>query len=248
MFTAIAPDPKLLRDTIDTVAQIIDEGIFKMGPQGIELIAADRAVVAVVDLKIGPQAFESLQADSEVAVGLNLLNFLTILKRAGPQDKVMIRAGAGNKVEVTLKGESVRNFSIPVLDIPHGETPSTTQFEFPAGVEISSGILTEGVADADTVADSVIFEIGEGFRIAAQTDASATELKLEKGSPALTGIKASQPVKSRYPLEYLKKMVKAEKLSEKARIFIGNDYPMKMEFDGGAAKITFILAPRVSED
>ena len=40
-------------------------------------------------------------------------------------------------------------------------------------------------------------------------------------------------------VEYLKKMMKASKISSKMSLKLGNDYPMKVEFSGDKVKIEF---------
>ncbi len=82
----------------------------------------------------------------------------------------------------------------------------------------------------------------------AQGDSSKTELNLEKGSEALVNIVSENIVRSRYPLDYLKKMIKASKIAENVTLRVGNDYPLKMEFKGDKASMTMVLAPRVAED
>jgi len=57
MFKAKITDAGLLTDSIATVAELIDEGIFKINKEGISMVAADRAMVAVVDLHIAAKAF-----------------------------------------------------------------------------------------------------------------------------------------------------------------------------------------------
>lgn len=247
MFSATTADIRLLRDSIDTASQIIDEANFKLKPEGIELIATDRAMVVVVDMKISSKAFSEYACDKEETIGLNLLNFLTILKRAGLTDKVALRLD-GSRLNVTLTGDSVRSFAVPLLELSTGEVPNITQFDFPASAEVRADVIADGISDADVIADSAIFELGEDFRMSAESDSSKAELKLEKGSAALPSLSSAGKVKARYPLEYLKKMIKAGRICERAKISLGNDYPMKMEFSSELCKISFVLAPRVSEE
>lgn len=247
MFSATATDVRLLRDSIDTASQIIDEANFKFKPEGLELIATDRAMVVVVDMKISSKAFSEYSCDKEETAGLNLLNLLTVLKRAGPTDKISLRLD-GSRLHVTLTGDSVRSFAVPILELSSGEVPNINQFDFPASAEIRANIIADGISDADVIADSAIFELGENFKMSAESDSSRTELNLEKGSAALPSLTANTKIKARYPLEYLKKMIKAGKICERAKISMGNDYPMRMDFVSDLCKISFILAPRVSEE
>ena len=80
MFSVTTNDPRTLKDSIDTIAQLIDEGLFKLKRDGIELLATDRAMVAVVEFKLNASAFEEYKCDKEATIGLNLLNFLEIIQ------------------------------------------------------------------------------------------------------------------------------------------------------------------------
>jgi proliferating cell nuclear antigen len=249
MFRVTSSDPRIFRDSMDIISQLIDDGLFKLKKEGIELIAADRAMVSVVDFKIKNTAFEKYECDKDGIIGLNLLNFLTVLKRIGPEDKMILELNEKeNKLEVIIEGLSRRKFSIPLLEISREEIPPIAQLQFQASAEIRADVIEQGINDADIFADSVIIQLGDGFRMVAEGDSSKTELNLERGNEALLNIDYKTVAKSRYPLDYLKKMIKASKLSDKAKIFTGTDYPLKLEFVGNDVSMTFILAPRVSEE
>ena len=56
-------------------------------------------------------------------------------------------------------------------------------------------------------------------------------------------------VKSKYSIEYLKKISKASKLADNVLLQFSNDYPLKAEFKAkDKLDLVFILAPRVSEE
>jgi len=248
MFRASTNDPRLFRDCIDTIAQLIDDGLFKLKKDGIELLASDRALVSVVDFKFKSSGFESYECDKEYVVGLNMLNLLTVLKRANPDDKLILELNENeNKFNIKLEGKSKRNFSIPLIDVSTEKVPPL-KLDFQALAEIKSDILEEGILDAGIFADSLVIEATEDMlRVFAEGNSSKSELKLEKGTEALPSLDVKKKVKSRFSLEYLKKMIKGSKLSEKAIINLGNDYPLKLEFLGDHASLSMILAPRVSE-
>jgi proliferating cell nuclear antigen len=250
MFSASTSDPKTFRDSIDTISQIIDEGIFKIRKDSIDLIAADRAMVAVIDLKLKSTLFEEYKFDKEESIGLNLLNFLTILKRAGSGDKLTLKLDdEKSKLDITLEGKTTRKFAVPLLDLSADEVPPISQLEFHATADVMSDILDQGIADADIIADSVVFELSaERMKMIAEGNSTRIELDAVKGDETVTDITAPEAVRSRYPLDYLKKIMKASKLSKTAKIRLGTDYPMKIEFKGENVYFGCVLAPRVSED
>lgn len=248
MFTVKLSDPKLFVNAVSTIGELIDEGVFNLTKDGISFIAADRAMVSVVDFKMSPTAFDEYKIDSEQRIGLNITNLLSVLKRVGNDDELTLNL-QDSKLEIKLQGSSKRRFVVPLLDISQEEIPPISQLEFPAKVEVKPHILESGIEDADIISDAVIFETSnDKFIMRAEGDVSRAELELERGNENLLNLEANSEVKSRYPIDYLKKMVKAAKIADKATIRLGQDYPMKLEFKAGdKASISFVLAPRVSD-
>lgn len=250
MFTANMIDGKILRDCIDTISEIIDEGTLRLRKDGIEVIAADRAMVAVVDFKIGGGAFESYFCDADKDISLNMESLLNVLKRAGTLDKIALKLNEQeNRLEVTLSGESIRNFALPLLELGKEEVPNVTQFQFNASAEVNSDVMGEGIDDAAVISDSVLVELSQNqMRMLAEGDSSKVELKISGGTKSLQNVVTEQTVKSRYPLDYLKKFMKASKIADKFGLRMGNDYPLRLDFVGNNVRIGFVLAPRVSEE
>jgi len=249
MFKIVLTDVELLKNTIPIVAEIIDEAVFKVDQNGISMLAPDRTMVSVVDLRLPATAFEKYKVDVETSMGLNLANFVNVIKRIKNTEHVTLELSKDStKFKITVEGNGKRAFEIPILDIKD-EKPPIDQLNFPGRIEIESGIIEDGIADADIVGDSVVFEANpETFRIHAKGDVSSAELEMGKKDAGLLKLHASQNLRARYPLEYLKKMVKASKLSKQAVIEFGNDYPMRLEFKVvDKAHLSFILAPRVEE-
>ncbi len=250
MFKAATKDSRLLRDCIDTISQLIDDGLLKLRREGIELVASDRAMVSVVDFKLKSTAFDEYECDAPKEIGVNLHNFLTILRRANPEDKLILNLNEKeNKLHITMHGNSVRNFAIPLIDISKEEIPPIDKLDFHAVAEIRSDVFEEGINDADIIADSIVIELDENkLRMFSEGNSSKSELNIEKGTSGLFDVSVKTKSKSRYSLEYLKKIIKGSRIADKIKLNLGNDYPLKVEFKNDQASLSTILAPRVSED
>lgn len=242
-------DSDLLKDSISTIGELIDEGIFKVNKNGLSLIAADRAMVAVVDFKLPATVFDEFEVDKEQTIAVNMTNLVSVLKRVGSNEKLKLNL-MDNKLEIVMTNSSTRKFTVPLLDISQEEIPPIDQLEFAAKIKIKTDVLKSGIEDAGVVGDSVVFEGTENrFSMKATGDISSTELTLEKGNEALLNLNAKDIVRSRYPLEYLKKMIKASKLANETNLRWSKDYPMRMDFmTVDKVSMGFILAPRVSEE
>lgn len=249
MFEAKLDDVSLLRDSIATISELIDETELRIKKEGIELVASDRAVVAVVDFLLSRNAFSEYSHDEDAKVGINLLNFLQILRRAQPEDVMRLKLDE-NKLHVTLEGDSTRRFTLPLISVSKEETPDLAKLEagFLSSFVINSEVLNSGIDDAELVTDSIVFTVRkDAFSMKAESDASSAQLELMPGSE-LKIVTADQPVRARYSLDYLKKILKARKLSENAKVAMATDYPMKIQFEvPNKMKLAFVLAPRVEE-
>lgn len=248
MFSATLDDASLLRDSIAAVSELIDEVVLDVRAGGIKMVAADKAVVVVVDFFLSKDAFKEYNYESDERIGVNLANFLQILRRASPGDKLKLRL-EGNKMHIVLESESVRSFTLPLIDVTREETPPLDKLDFSATFSMSGEIFSSGVDDAELVGDSIVLTVRKDrFVMKSESDASATQLEIVPGSESLKPIDINEPVRARYSVDYLKKIMKARKLNEKITISMGSDYPIKFQFNvPGRMDLGFVLAPRVEE-
>lgn len=71
-------------------------------------------------------------------------------------------------------------------------------------------------------------------------------MKVDSTSSQVYAINAKEEVVARYSIEYLSKMLKASKLTEKVKLEFNKDYPIHLEFAiRDKVKLGFILAPRI---
>jgi proliferating cell nuclear antigen len=241
-------EPEVLITTVATAAEIIDEGIFKFGKDGISLTAADRAMVAVIDLLISKDAFEEYEVEEEKEVGLNMTNFLSLLKRARGSDKVSLEL-VENRLILTIFNGTKRRFTVPLLQLTREEIPPIDQLEFKATVTLKPEVLEDAIKDASVITDAVTFHATkEYFKISAEGDVSQAELELRQGDEGLVDLQVQENSKAKYPLDYLEKILKAAKISDEVTIKFAQDYPMRIDFKyEGKARISMVVAPRVSE-
>ena len=247
-FKASLKGASILANPLSSIAELIDEGLFKITPEGLSLTAADRAMVAVTDFNLSKSAFESFEVEGDQSIGISLGNFLNVLKRASGKDVINFEL-KDNKLNVEIVGGGKRRFVVPLLEITQDEIPQIDQLEFATTAEVKSSTLQSGIDDAEIVSDSVILHSSnDKFVMRAEGDVSSAELELEKGSEDLVSMESGSDSKSRYPLDYFKKMMKAAKIADSVTLQFGQDYPMKLSFkDGDKASLQFVLAPRVSD-
>lgn len=248
MFSAVLEDVSLLRDSIAAISEMIDEAELHIREKGIEMIAADRAVVVVVDFLLSRNAFKEYAFESEMKIGINLISLLSVLRRAKPQDRLGIKI-EDNKLCLTLESDSTRSFVLPLLDISREQTPPLDKLDFSASLRINAEMLNSGVEDAELITDSVVLTVRkDALMLKGESDSSSTQLVVPSGTEGLQISDMNEPVRARYSIDYLKKIIKAKKLAEHTSLRMSTDYPMKINFEvPGKMNLDFILAPRIEE-
>ena len=239
-------EPKYLKDSISIISELVNETRIKVSSDGIELIAMDPANVAMVVFKLFPSAFTEYNVEKPEDIAINLTNFRQILRRANPTDTLTLEL-KDNKLKVQLKSSSTRTFDLPIIDIEEKEQ-KVPELKFPVKIETSSLVLNEAIGDVDTVGESVSFIAGPGmFALNAEGDMNTASIDI-KGDDT-TKIEATENVKSKYSVEYLKKMIEGSKLADSVKIEFNKDYPLKVTYATvDKVMLSFILAPRVDND
>ncbi|MBN2567081.1 proliferating cell nuclear antigen (pcna) [Candidatus Woesearchaeota archaeon] len=241
-------EPKYLKESISIISELVNEARIKVTGSAIELVAMDPANVAMVIFKLLSSSFVEYKVEKDQEIAINLSNLKQILRRAKPNDVLSLEV-VENKLKVTLKSGTVRTFSLPIIDIEEREQkiPSLT---FPVDIQMPSSVLLEAVEDADIVAESVSF-VAEPKKLVidAEGDLSKAQIEIRDNNHTRITVEGGSEVRSKYSIEYLKKMIQGAKLAENVSIRFNKDYPLKIDFtEVDKVSLSFILAPRVDND
>jgi proliferating cell nuclear antigen len=250
VFKAELEEVGLMKDSMKTISDLISEGLFQLKDDGIHLIAADPAMVALVDFKLEEDVFENYELDEETKVGLNLENFYSILRRANSEDTITLELDEDDsKFHITMEGMSTRNFSLPILNLSEDDIPSTDQLDFTVEAEIEGSVLEGAVKDAMVVSDSVTVSAdSDEIRIISKGDQSNVDFTISGDSDGVIELEGTE-AESMFSLDYLSKMMGAKSLSDTVNMKLGEDFPMRLEFVvPDEADLSFVLAPRIEED
>lgn len=247
-FSAELKDIDILRESMSAIAEIIDETEIIIREDGIRMRAADRAVVAVVDFFLSKNVFSQYWFTEERSIGMNLMNLLRILRRATPGD-VMKFSIVDNKVEFTLTGDSTRTFTLPIIDVSKQEVPDLERLNFAASFDVDSNVLSGGIEDSDLITDSLVFSVNaDRVQISADSDLASFIMELQEGANALKSLNGSNASRSRYSLDYLKRIIKARKLAGTVKVQLGPEYPARFTYEiPDKVRLSFIIAPRREE-
>jgi len=235
--------PKIFSEIISIISELVLEVRMKVSKEGMSIIAIDPANVAMVSFKLPSGAFSELEVEKEEVLGVNLDSLKAVLRRI-KFGSVLIITKQENELKLVINDKIKREFNLALIEI-EGEEKEIPNLEFTSKIEMSSIDFSEIIEDCSVVADSCSF-ISEPNKFIMSARGSLNSFKSEFSSDEVN-IQA-QEANSKYSLEYLQKMVKATKLTDKAIISFSTDYPLKLEFNTPFIELGFILAPRVENE
>ena len=239
-------DTKFFKEPVSIISDLVSEAKFKIGPDAIELVAMDPANVAMVVFKLFSSTFVEYTVKEPIALSINLANLKQVLRRVKGSEALTLEI-AENKLKLTLKGNAVRTFYLPILDLDEKEQ-RVPDLKFGATITMPCDVLNEAVDDVDIIGESVSF-IAEEHKFTVLSSGDLNKATVEIKADDKTSINAVEKVKSKYSIEYLKKMIQGSKLSDTVSLQFNKDYPLRMEYKTlNKVQLAFILAPRVEND
>lgn len=241
-------ESKYFKDCIMIIADLVSEARFKFSEDMLEMIAMDPANVAMVIYKLFSSSFTEYDFKEDLEIGINLGNLKQVLRRVGNNDSLEVDI-SDNKFNIKIVGNSTRTFSLPLLDIEERQQ-KIPELKFPIKVTTSTGMLADAIDDADIVGESVAFLAdSDKVTVAAEGDLSRVKVEIKKDENTEIKSETENPVKAKYSIEYLKKMVQGSKISGRVSMYFNTDYPLKIEFlEVDKVYLGFILAPRVENE
>ncbi len=245
----ILAESRLLKESVGIISDLVSEVNLKIDKDKIELIAMDPANVVMIVFKLLSSAFVEYNVDKEETISVNLDNLNQVLRRVKPSDTISLELNEErSKLKIVLSGDSHRTFNLRLINLEEREQ-KVPELSFNVKIETDSKVLEDAIEDVGIVAESVAFLAGSDT-FSVKSEGNISDAKVELKSDGVTSIALEgEDVISKYSVEYLKKLIKGGKLSEKVSVQFANDYPLKIDYTIlNKVGLSFILAPRVSNE
>ena len=236
--------PRLFSEIIGIISELVLEVRIKVNKEGMSILAIDPANVAMVCFKLPHAGFTEFEVEKEEVLGVSLESLKAVLRRCSA-GSVLVMRKEENTLKLEIKDKIKREFNLALIEI-ESEEKTIPNLDFSSKIEMASIDFIEAIEDCSVVADSCSF-VSEPDKFIIQAKGSLNSFRSEFSSDELN-VQAQQ-ASSKYSLEYLQKIAKATKITDKTIINFSTDYPLKLEFNTPFVELSFILAPRVeSED
>ncbi|XP_027110870.1 proliferating cell nuclear antigen [Coffea arabica] len=258
MFELRLVQGSLLKKVLESIKDLVNDANFDCSSTGFSLQAMDSSHVALVALLLRSEGFEHYRCDRNLTMGMNLANMAKMLKCAGNDDIITIKADDGTDT-VTFMFESpsqdkISDFEMKLMDID-SEHLGIPEAEYEAIIRMPSAEFARICRDLSSIGDTVVISVTkEGVRFSARGDIGAANIVCRQNATVdkpedATIIEMQEPVTLTFALRYMNSFTKATPLAEQVTISMSSDLPVVVEYKvAGMGYIRYYLAPKIEEE
>ena len=237
---------EVLKGIIDVTSPLVNEVKFNITPKGINLRAVDPAHVAMVDLEVNSKAFEEFKA-TDMELGIDMDKLGSIMRLSSSGDMVTLNYDEESNRLIVKIGNLIRKMGL--IDTAGMPDPKMPSLNLPGKVVLKASELNQGVRASEAVSDHLALTVDkDNFELFAEGDTDTVNLKLPKD--LLVELNTNSKCKSLFSIDYFSNMIKPVRGEDQITIMIGNDNPIKVEFDIAEKKghVIYLLAPRIESE
>lgn len=238
MFEANLKPARVLKLILEAIKELVDDAVFECSEAGVALQSMDSAHVALVQLLLECDGFASYRCDRPVRLGIHLASLYKIIKCAGNEDTVMLRAKDDpDTLDIKIDGsERCCEFQLKLLDI-EADLLGIPDMDVETEISMPARSFQKVCADLVKFGDTVAIETKKGERrVAFHTAGDMGPAKIlyqESGAVEdwnLTTVKVDKATKLSFALRYLSLFAKATALSNYTTIQLNSECPMSIDY------------------
>lgn len=250
------PKGKDVRYVFLGLAQVLNEALFTMSPDGISLKAIDASKVSLIMLNIPSTALESVNITDVVKVGVIFDVVKKLARRIRAKDKVEIGVDKGkNKFVMVIyygaKGKEsgmYRKFYIPIVDVAAEDIPEP-KIDYPVRIRMDIDAFRDALSMAEDISDSITFSadpesftiktIGEGGRY--------YEVQYQSTDEVFQEFSVSEKHEASYSLDYIANMNRQmSPICDYVTIEFATNKPIRLTYDFASGSLIYYVAPRAT--
>lgn len=258
MFEARLIQGSLLKKVLEAIHSICDDINWDCTSSGISVQTMDTSHVCLVSLELNSDGFEPYRCDRNITLGLKAQTMLKILKCAGNDDSVTLRAQDSTDtlsiIFESQNSEKTSHFDIKLMDIDseHLGIPDT---QYNAVVKMPSHEFQRVCRDLSQIGDSVLIACTkDGVQFSVQGDIGTGKVTLRQSCSVdkedeQTSIELNEPVQLTFAMRFLNFFTKATPISSTVSLSLKAASPLVVEYPiGDFGHVRFYLAPKIEDE
>ncbi|KAL3787388.1 hypothetical protein ACHAWO_000364 [Cyclotella atomus] len=224
----------------------------------ISIQAMDSSHVSLVSVSLRNGGFDHFRCDRPISLGFNAANMGKILKCAGNEDVVTLKADdEGEALALVFESpnmDRIADFELKLMDIEN-EQLGIPDTEYKCTVQMPSSEFQRIIRDLQVLGESCTISCTkEGVKFSASGDVGTGNVLVRQNATAekeeeKVMIEMDEPVELTFALRYLNFFTKATSLGPTVILSMSPDVPVVVEYPiGETGFIKYYLAPKIDEE
>ena len=245
-----------LIDCMESITAITDTGMLNIAADGWKVNIVDPANVAMVSLELQNAAFDKFEYDftdeseDRIKIGVDFRNLLGMLRLWEEGKKVELKLDA----EKLFVKSDIFDYSISLLELSSLRRESKLpKLNFSVQVIIETEEFRRAIRAMERLSDTVTLGVeGKQFYMEAKDERNSMSISANHLRSVLRNV---FPVKkepgnfhTRYSLEYLSAICNGMPHVQNITLSFSSDYPLRIDFDVGKKKVSYLLAPWIDQE
>jgi len=264
MFEARLKKASTLKKLLDAMKDLVTDANFDVTSTGIALQAMDTSHVSLVALNLRKEGFDQFRCDRNISLGINLQSMAKIMKCAGNDDVVTMKAeDSGDSITFMFESEKqtrISHFSLKLMDID-SEHLGIPEQDYQCVVQMPANEFQRICREITIIGDTVkIAASKEGVKFSVSGDLGTGSIVCKQNAAVdeeddSVIIKVEEEMSLTFALRYLNFFAKATPLAKAVKLSMSPDVPLAVEYkvsneeeDGDMGQLQFFLAPKIEED
>lgn len=258
MFEARLNQGKIFKQLIESIKDLVQDANIDCTEDDVSIQAMDSSHVSLVAVTLRSSGFDHYRCDRPISLGFNSANMSKILKCAGNDDEITLKAeDTGDHLTLMFespKQDRIADFELKLMDIDSEQLgiPDTT---YKCTIKMPSSEFQRIVRDLQVLGDTCVISCNkEGVRFSVSGDLGTGNVLVRSNASAdkdedQVVIDMEEPVELTFALRYLNFFTKATSLGPSVVVSMSPDVPIVVEYPiEGVGDIKYYLAPKIDEN
>lgn len=247
MFELKLDNAKYWRDCVESIVSLVDEGLFNVTKEGIDLKAMDPSSISMVSFFIPSKAFSKYTVEKNTSFGVNLENLSKIMSRTRDNEALVMKDADGKLAMEFIGQGSRRRYKLQLIDVKKSvEKEPNVQFD--AHAEVNGEPFKDIIKDASLISSYISFKASKDqFGINARGDSGELEELHDNAGSVMKKISAENKADAVFNLEFLENMVKSCPPGSVIQLQLKSNEPLRLSYNIGESNIVYFLAPYMEE-
>ena len=246
MFEIKIDNAKYWKSCIDSIANIVDEGVFEITKEGIVLKAIDPSGISMICFNIPNKAFSKYDLDKSVSIGLDISNLIKILSTSRTDEQIVMKSN-NNKFNIEFIGNyTSRRYKLPIIDVKTNDVKVPKIPDPESIVEVKADTLKEILKDANSLSSYVAFKTTKNsFMVIAKSDIGELEEEHLDNAEFIKKLEVLKPILVSFNIDYLQRIISASPQGSTIALLLRGEDPIKINYKIGDAEVVYYLAPYI---